>query len=417
MSIETSFAFLAIVFAFMKCNDHLSTQNKTVKRRANTMGDKVEQDLNGYNSIRNRNNDEANSQTTLLSQQPQNGYYESLSVVDNGDSAHSTTTSEVVPNNGNVIGRAQLITVAFLYGTLNVILRLLYSLPGPPSASALSCSRGWLAVICFVPFLAKQNSDQKRIQSQENAALISQGQQPRVQLATSNNINRSRAFWRMAMELAVLNFLSQGLCNLGLLSIPSARAAFLTQTSVVITPVVSFLVGNNVHPKVWLACLVALGGLVLMSDPDGEGLGHFQVGDLLCLAGALCWSLYISRLSYCEAFDEIEMQAVKTFFLAVLYTGWFVAAFINSEACLWEGVTSVFAWALLFYSALGPGTLGDVLQQKGQGKVTAAEANVILSMEPVFTAVLGRLFLGEVTSMQDRFGGGLIIVAALIATT
>jgi drug/metabolite transporter (DMT)-like permease len=57
------------------------------------------------------------------------------------------------------------------------------------------------------------------------------------------------------------------------------------------------------------------------------------------------------------------------------------------------------------------------MQQKGQGTVTPAEANVILSMEPLFTAILGRLFLGEVTSMQDRFGGGLIIVAALIATT
>jgi drug/metabolite transporter (DMT)-like permease len=222
----------------------------------------------------------------------------------------------------------------------------------------------------------------------------------------------------MAVELAVLNFGAQALINLGLLSVSSARAAFLTQTSVVLTPAVSALVGRSVHPKVWLACLAALGGLLLMSHEDGQsGLGHFQVGDLLCLGGALSWSLYIFRLSYCELFDEIELQAAKTFFLAVLYTGWFAAAYIQSETCLWEGWTSLVAWALLFYSALGPGTLADVMQQKGQGTVTAAEANVILSMEPVFTAIMGRLFLGEVTSMQDRFGGGLIILAALIATT
>jgi drug/metabolite transporter (DMT)-like permease len=424
------------------------------------MGDTVQKDLKLYNN--NNNGDEATSRTSLLSQQPQSGY-DSLSAVvpaavrnDSGSSRQAVVHN----NNRHVIGRALLVTVAFLYGTLNVSLRWIYSLPGHPSASALSTTRGWLAVVCFVPFLlAKKNvDDQTRRKSKENAvrvpatndhrslsrksvelevvnngashsqngnsqendAVTSQTQQQQQQQVPPaiTNTNRSRSFWKTSMELAVFNFASQALINLGLLSVASARAAFLTQTSVVITPVVSALVGHHVHPKVWLACLAALGGLLLMSHEDGEsGLGHFQLGDLLCLGGALCWSLYISRLSYCESFDEIEMQAAKTFFLAVLYTGWLVAAFIQSETCLWQGWTSLAAWALLFYSALGPGTLADVMQQKGQGTVTAAEANVILSMEPVFTAIMGRLFLGEVTSLQDRFGGGLIILAALIATT
>jgi drug/metabolite transporter (DMT)-like permease len=415
------------------------------------MGDTIDLSLkNNDNNSDNNNNDsndnEATSQTPLLSQEPTQILYDSLSavVVQRND---SSVDGEVIHtgNNGqhgHAIGRALLLTVAFLYGTLNVVLRLIYSQPGPPSASVLSTTRGWLAVVCFIPFLAKQNVDKKvRTESQENEvefvnndndASLSQngiirqentaiktGQQ-RVHFSPSviANTSQSRSFWKMAVELAVLNFGAQALINLGLLSVSSARAAFLTQTSVVLTPAVSALVGRNVHPKVWLACLAALGGLLLMSHEDGQsGLGHFQVGDLLCLGGALSWSLYIFRLSYCEMFDEIELQAAKTFFLAVLYTGWFVAAFIQSETCLWEGWTSLVAWALLFYSALGPGTLADVMQQKGQGTVTAAEANVILSMEPVFTAIMGRLFLGEVTSMQDRFGGGLIILAALIATT
>lgn len=411
---------------------------------------------NKNNVNKNNDNNKASSRTPLLSQQPQTEYDSLAAVVVRNDSTSSSMDGGQVRlschaaaaaascNNRHVMGRALLITVAFLYGTLNVTLRLIYSLPGPPSASALSTTRGWLAVVCFIPFLAKQNVDSKNKRknshenelecvngaslsqngtSQGNAALSSQVQrqlqlQEQVPSSAMNNTSRSRSFWKMSMELAVLNFSAQALINLGLVSVSSARAAFLTQTSVVITPVVSALVGNSIHPKVWLACLAALGGLLLMSHEDEEsGLGHFQVGDLLCLGGALCWSLYIFRLSYCEMFDEIEMQAAKTFFLAVLYTGWFAAAFIQSETCLWEGWTSLVAWALLFYSALGPGTLADVMQQKGQGTVTAAEANVILSMEPVFTAIMGRLFLGEVTSMQDRFGGGLIILAALIATT
>ena len=51
--------------------------------------------------------------------------------------------------NNTFRGRILLFVVAFLYGSLNVSLRFVYSLPGPPSASALSTARGWLAAAWF----------------------------------------------------------------------------------------------------------------------------------------------------------------------------------------------------------------------------------------------------------------------------
>ena len=47
-------------------------------------------------------------------------------------------------------GRSLLCLVALLYGTLNVSLRLVYQLPAPPTAAALSATRGILASLCFV---------------------------------------------------------------------------------------------------------------------------------------------------------------------------------------------------------------------------------------------------------------------------
>jgi drug/metabolite transporter (DMT)-like permease len=82
----------------------------------------------------------------------------------------------------------------------------------------------------------------------------------------------------------------------------------------------------------------------------------------------------------------------------------------------WQPTNWTTAGALLLYSALGPRTVADVLQQKGQKEVSASEANVILSLEPVFTAVCARLLMGETTSLVETIGGGLILLAALIAT-
>lgn len=116
------------------------------------------------------------------------------------------------------------------------------------------------------------------------------------------------------------------------------------------TPVLSRIAGHAVHVAVWIACVIALTGLFILSDNDG--FGNFGGGDILCLMGALSWSMYIFRLSSCQAYDEVQLQALKTVLLAMLYTVWFVAAAIQSDVPLWLGYTNLAAWALLFYSAL-----------------------------------------------------------------
>jgi drug/metabolite transporter (DMT)-like permease len=298
-----------------------------------------------------------------------------------------------VGNMSSLHGRFLLLVVAFLYGSLNVTLRLVYDLPGPPSASALSTSRGWLAAACFLPLLARHRPGQIQ------------------------NVEAPQAsFWRVAAELALFNFGAQGLLTLGLLSTESARASFLTQTSVVITPLISAVAGHHVQCRVWIGCLIALVGLIVLSN-DGAALLSFGIGDLLCMAGAVCWSCYLFRLSAIgDAFDEISLQAAKTFFLALLYSAWFLCASVQSDISLWPGWTNPVTWVFIFYSAIGPGTFADIVQQKGQATVSAAEANVILSLEPVFTAILGLLFLGEATTWQEKCGGGLIIIASVIST-
>jgi hypothetical protein len=65
------------------------------------------------------------------------------------------------------------------------------------------------------------------------------------------------------------------------------------------------------------------------------------------------------------------------------------------------GWTSLVAWAL-YFTVLWDQTLADGSATKGQATVTAAEANVILSMEPSCCFTGGALyFRGDVD--EDRF--------------
>jgi drug/metabolite transporter (DMT)-like permease len=60
--------------------------------------------------------------------------------------------------------------------------------------------------------------------------------------------------------------------------------------------------------------------------------------------------------------------------------------------------------------------VADLLQQQGQKETSASESNIILCLESVFATLCAFLFLGEVSSMQEIFGGSMIVLAAILAS-
>ena len=346
--------------------------------------------------------------------------------------------------------RITLLVVAFLFGSFNVVLRLLYEMPGPPSASVLSAVRGWLAVMCFVPALVSMWR-QRRIHVQKHDDSYMSEEESLIK--NTQICNKPRPMLRAAFELAVWNFGALAFLNVGLLFVESARASFLTQMSVVITPLISSVCGQKVERTVWVGCAVALVGLVLLSDKgrpmaagdddeyiveaEDDGIWaafhsilsclSFSAGDLLVLGGAISWSMYIFRLSSLGNFyPEVRLQAFKTVIIAILYTSWVIVSAIrcylvndggwDAVTELWLGWKSWQAWALLLFSAVATGAVADILQQWGQRHASASEANILLCIEPVFTMMLGRVLLGEITSAEEKLGGILIVFAAILAS-
>lgn len=264
--------------------------------------------------------------------------------------------------------------------------------------------RGVLAALCFVPLLWH-----------------SRAQLPK----------QPRAFWAAAGELAVWNFLSQGLLNVALLYTDATRVSFLAQTAIVLTPVFAACSGQSVAAGIWAACAAALAGVALLASDGGAAVAAaatpaiaLSVGDMLALGGAATSSLYIFRIGELgkRGLSSDLTQAVKVALIGGLYCVW--AAFdcarvLASGAPLtvmWPGYTSLLAWAVLLYSAVVPGALADVLQARGQKLVTASEAQVILASEPLWTALLGVCLLNERLGRSGWAGGALIVFSVLLAS-
>jgi len=301
----------------------------------------------------------------------------------------------------------------------------------------LSLVRQLLSVLAFVPILIASNKENAKREEEESGKYWEELDQRSEDGVIGE---KTRPMWIAALELSFWNFGAQGLINAGLLYSPAARASFLTQTSVVMTPLISALAGESIKSSVWGGCALALVGLFLISTSSsasdvsvGDAVSSFNQGDAMILLGALSWSTYIFRTSKMASnYSELDLQYTKTVLLAVMYGGWFVtnvvstlssagtsflsAGWLEALTPLWSGWMNPIVWILLTYSAVGPGAVADLLQQKGQKETSASESNIILCLESVFAAVCAFLLLGEVSSMREIFGGSMIVLAAVLAS-
>jgi drug/metabolite transporter (DMT)-like permease len=367
-------------------------------------------------------------------------------VTDNYIISKLSSMTETIASSKTARGRVTLFLVAFLYGTLNVTLRAIYASDGAPSASVLSLVRQCLSVLTFLPIIASVNNNRNNagslFEDSDDNGLSN------VISNTEQEEGKKRPMWMAAFELAFWNFGAQGLINAGLLFSPAARASFLTQTSVVLTPLISALAGETIQSSVWGGCALALVGLFLISTSSIDSstmidatansasiYGESNVssataisfalnqGDVMILLGALSWSAYIFRTSrIAKKYSELELQFAKTAMLAGMYGGWFLSTAVTTVKSggsllqLWSGWQSLPVWILLVYAAVGPGAIADLLQQQGQKEVSASESNIILCTESIFAALCAFSLLGEVSSMKEVIGGFFIVIAAILAS-
>jgi drug/metabolite transporter (DMT)-like permease len=303
-----------------------------------------------------------------------------------------------------------LLFVSFLFATLNVSLRSLYTMANAATPAEVNAVRGWFTVLFFLlPLLVRRRNTH---------ATTSPATASTTTNASSSNTS-PKPLHLCALELAGWNFGGQVLVNVGLLTTPSARASFLGQTVVVLVPLLSALGGERLSLKNGVGCVCSIVGVLLLSastssagsDATASSL-ELLPGDLWILASAFCFSCYLIRITHLASYyDEIYLQGSKNTIMAGFYSIWLGVS--RHSSFLWTH--SILAWTILAYTAFGPGILADILQQQAQKLVKATQSNLILCTSSVFTALLARLLLGEQTTVEEKWGGFFLITGAIIA--
>lgn len=200
--------------------------------------------------------------------------------------------------------------------------------------------------------------------------------------------------------LGMLVFIGYWAQTRGLMFISPSRSALLTGLYVVMVPFF-----GRTTLRVWIASALALGGTALL-------IGGFDsrptLGDALTVFGAACFALHV----FLSAKYSTRQPAIALAATQVLVVG-IAAAPVSLFAPRAPLTSSVIA--VILFTALVTTALAFVALMWGQARVTATEAAIILSFEPVAAALTSIVFYGEPVTFGVVVGGGLILAGMVLS--
>ncbi|MCY1274542.1 carboxylate/amino acid/amine transporter [compost metagenome] len=195
--------------------------------------------------------------------------------------------------------------------------------------------------------------------------------------------------------------------QVGLLFTSVTNSGFITGLYVIIVPLLGLALGHRTGLGTWLGACLAVVGMFLLSV--GENF-HVASGDWLQLAGAFVWGVHVLLVGFfASRYDPIRLS-----FLQFVVCGVFslIMAVIFEEIHL-DAIIQ--AGPALLYGGLVAVGIGYTLQVVAQKHAIASHAAIILSLEAVFAAIAGALFLDESLHLRGYLGCALMLAGMLVA--
>ncbi|MDR1314932.1 MAG: DMT family transporter, partial [Deltaproteobacteria bacterium] len=198
-----------------------------------------------------------------------------------------------------------------------------------------------------------------------------------------------RYLWLWAgLAAGVLLTAGTALQYMGMVWTTSAKSGFISGLYVTLVPPLGLALGRIPSATVWIALVLGLCGLVLVSNPGGGG---FNRGDALTLAADLFWALHVLLVGRYALrvnpfrFVGVQVGAVGAVCLAIAFFRGALpdrAAFMATLPFSLFGILSV---SMCYF-----------FQVAAQKDIRPSEAALLLQLQAVFAALFGMLFLGEV---------------------
>ena len=152
---------------------------------------------------------------------------------------------------------------------------------------------------------------------------------------------------------------------------------------------------------------MVVAGLWLLTDPRGGA----NIGDLLALLCAISFAVFIVSLDEVSRRHDVAALTFVQIASTALYS-WIGVALWERPALFeptWIGIS------VILYLATAATILTGYVMTRYQKDTTPVRAVIIYTIEPVWTALMAAVLLGERLGIAGIIGGGLILIGILVA--
>lgn len=231
------------------------------------------------------------------------------------------------------------------------------------------------------------------------------------------NKEEKKTLWKTGILCGLALFVASNLQQVGInMGTPVGKAGFLTATYILLIPIVGLFMKKPCGWNVFVGAVLMLVGLYLLCIKEEFKIGFTDGLILLC---AVCFTVQIMLIdTMVKSQDPVRVACIEFFTTGVLSMPFAfvfdmkgIGGIVAWSACL----SSKEAWISLMFAAVFSSGVAYTFQMVGQQGVNPTLASMLMSMESMFSVFAGWVLLGEVLTVKELIGCGIMFSAIILA--
>ena len=296
-------------------------------------------------------------------------------------------------------GALLIALAALLWGTTGIVAKFLFQ-----GSDLQAITLGFLRLAVALPFflllMVRELSQQKREADNTGQSRLS--------------INR-----KSLMPLIALGLFQAFYQGSYLLAVDMTGAGIATLIALCLAPVIvavaaAPLLGEKPGLVTILALVAAIAGTSMLVISDMDSAGELRLGGILvAVFAAFIYAGFTLTSRYSSTGAPVFTTAFICFFTAALIllpVVWLTGGF--------EGMQSLALkhWLMVCYVGVVPTCIGYLSFFAGMQTTPATLSSIIVTLEPLFVALLAWIFLGEVLGVVGIAGALILTIAVIVAS-
>ena len=235
--------------------------------------------------------------------------------------------------------------------------------------------------------------------------------------ARQQKIPLTREDHRIFLSIGFVGYVvSVGLQFIGTRLSSAHNGAIITSASPAFILLFAWLMlGERLTTRKLFSVLLATAGVIIVVGWDSSATGGGAlIGNLALIGAAVTWALLsVMARKFSASLSPLVITTGAVFWAAIMTTPLMVVEWRFLPV---HGLDSPLLWVAVLYLGVVATAGAFYFWNKGLSLVEAGTGSVFFFLQPVVGALLGWLVLGEQLTTSFFIGGGVILLAVLIAS-